>query len=107
MLTEKAFLAISNPRHLVFVSAASFIEIAAKQAIGKIRISEPPELMLEACRFRELAVNRAHVSTFRDLPPMHKDPFDRILVAQALVEGLTLVTRDPSMRQYAIPVIAA
>jgi PIN domain nuclease of toxin-antitoxin system len=106
-LAEKAYIAIANPQNLVFISAVSILEIATKQAIGKLRASEPPELMLEACRFRELPVNRAHASTFRDLPPLHKDPFDRLLLAQALVEGLTLVTRDPVMRQYAIPVIAA
>jgi PIN domain nuclease of toxin-antitoxin system len=48
-----------------------------------------------------------HASALRELPPIHKDPFDRMLAAQATVEGLTLVTRDPVLKAYAVPLLAA
>jgi PIN domain nuclease of toxin-antitoxin system len=106
-LADEARIAIANPRNFVFVSAASIIEIAIKQANGKLEVSEPPENLLEACRFRELPLKIAHAAALRDLPPVHKDPFDRMLAAQARVEGMTLVSRDPVMKQYDVPLIAA
>jgi PIN domain nuclease of toxin-antitoxin system len=106
-ITDNARIAITNPRNVVFVSAASIIEIAIKQASGKLKANEPPESMLEACRFHELPLKIGHASALRALPPFHQDPFDRLLIAQALAEGLTLVTRDPALKQYAAPLIAA
>lgn len=106
-LSDESRIAITNPRNFVFVSAASIIEIAIKQANGKLKAGEPPEAQLESCRFRELPLTIAHASALRSLPPVHKDPFDRLLVAQALAEGMTLLTRDPVLRQYAAAVIAA
>jgi PIN domain nuclease of toxin-antitoxin system len=107
LLTDKARIAVANPRNFVFVSAASIIEISIKQASGKLRTKEPPEAQLQKCRFHELPLTFAHASALRDLPFIHKDPFDRMLAAQALVEGLTLVTRDPIVREYDVPSIAA
>jgi PIN domain nuclease of toxin-antitoxin system len=107
LLADEARVAISNPRNLAFVSAVCIIEIAIKQQKGKLKASEPPESKLEACRFSELPLKIMHASALRALPPLHKDPFDRLLIAQAQVEGLTLVTRDPLIHQYAVPFIAA
>jgi PIN domain nuclease of toxin-antitoxin system len=106
-LTDEARVAIANPRNFVFVSAASIVEIAIKQATGKLIVAEPPEVLLASCRFRELPLKIAHASALRSLPPVHKDPFDRMLAAQARVEGMTLVTRDPVLKQYGVPTIAA
>jgi PIN domain nuclease of toxin-antitoxin system len=106
-MAEEARVAIANPRNFVFVSSVSIIEIAIKQANGKLQVGEPPEAMLEACRFHELPLTVPHASALRNLPPVHKDPFDRMLAAQALVEGMTLVTRDSILREYAVPVLAA
>lgn len=106
-LAAEARVAVANPRNFVFVSAASIIEIAIKQANGKLKMSEPPEAMLEPCRFRELPLKIAHASALRDLPPVHKDPFDRLLAAQAKVEGMTLVSRDTVLSGYGVPVLAA
>ncbi|MBX6315961.1 MAG: type II toxin-antitoxin system VapC family toxin [Isosphaeraceae bacterium] len=106
-LTQEARAAIANPRNFVFVSAASVIEIAIKQANGELEASEPLENLLKACRFVELPLKVAHASALRELPPVHRDPFDRMLAAQARVEGMTLVSRDPVMKQYDVPVIAA
>jgi PIN domain nuclease of toxin-antitoxin system len=106
-LSDEARIVIANPRNFVFVSAASIIEIAIKQGTGKLTAAEPPEAMLESCRFRELPLKIAHASALRTLPPVHKDPFDRMLAAQALVERLTLMTRDPVLTHYGVPTIAA
>ena len=107
LLADDARVAIANPRNFVFVSAASIIEIAIKQATGKLRMDDPPEAQLEACRFHELPLTIAHAAAMRGLPPIHRDPFDRMLAAQAMVEKLFLVTRDPVVRQYDVRVIAA
>jgi PIN domain nuclease of toxin-antitoxin system len=107
LLSDRARVAIANPRNAVFVSAVLMIEIAIKQAHGKLKIEEPLEAQLKACRFHELPLTIAHAAALRDLPVLHQDPFDRMLAAQALVEGLTLVTRDSLLRQYDIPAIAA
>jgi PIN domain nuclease of toxin-antitoxin system len=106
-LADEARIAIANPRNFVFVSAVSIVEIAIKQGTGKLTSAEPPEAMLESCRFRELPLKIAHASALRDLPAIHKDPFDRMLVAQTSVEKLTLVTRDAVLKQYDIPILAA
>ena len=106
-LAAEARIAIANPRHFVFVSAASIIEIAIKQASGKLKVSEPPEAMIEPCRFRELPLKVAHAAALRELSLVHKDPFDRLLVAQAKVEGMTLVSRDTILSQYDVPILAA
>jgi PIN domain nuclease of toxin-antitoxin system len=107
MMADEARIAIANPRNHVFVSSVSIIEIAIKQANGKLKTEEAPETMLESCRFHEMPLTVAHAAALRNLPPIHKDPFDRLLAAQALTEGMTLVTRDPVLRQYAVPIIAA
>lgn len=107
LLSDEARIAVANPRHLVFVSAASIIEIAIKQSSGKLRVDEQPEAQIQACRFHELPLTFAYASALRDLPSIHKDPFDRLLIAQARVEGMTLITRDPIVRQYDISSIAA
>ena len=107
LLQEEARLAIANGRNGVFVSAVSFLEIAIKEALGKL--DAPPDLAgcLEACRFAELPLTVAHAGALRSLPPVHRDPFDRALIAQAKAEGLTLVTRDATIRRYDVPLLAA
>lgn len=106
-LATDARIAIANPRNFVFVSAASIIEIAMKQANGKLRVNEFPEDLLESCRFRELPLKIVHAAALRDLPLVHKDPFDRLLVAQARVEDMTLVSRDAVLSGYDVPILVA
>jgi PIN domain nuclease of toxin-antitoxin system len=87
---------------IVVVSAASAWEIAIKQAIGKL--SGPGDLTAELATngFTELPVTVAHALAAGVLPAHHSDPFDRMLVAQARLEGLTLVTRDERLADYGI-----
>ena len=87
----------------VFASAASAWEIAIKVALGRLRfpIEKLPAALSDAA-FKELQVSIAHGLEMARLPFIHRDPFDRLLVAQARHEGLTLVTRDPTVRRYPI-----
>ena len=88
----------------VYVSAATIWEVAIKQAIGKL--PEPaglPERIRDS-GFAELPISSQHAMTAGRLPPIHRDPFDRMLVAQATVEGLTLVTSDPAIANYPGPI---
>jgi PIN domain nuclease of toxin-antitoxin system len=107
LLAEEARLAIANARNSVYLSPISILEIAIKQATGKLQAPATLLAMLEGCRFAELALSIAHAAEVRELPPIHKDPFDRTLIAQARVEGLTLLSRDALLGRYDVPLLAA
>ena len=87
----------------VLVSAASAWEVAIKAGLGKIAVNGPFAEAVADYGFHELPVGFAHAELVRTLPLIHRDPFDRILVAQAIVEGLTIVTRDALVTAYAVP----
>jgi PIN domain nuclease of toxin-antitoxin system len=107
LLKDDARVAIAHPHTKVFVSFASILEIVIKQSIGKLKLTASPEDYLEACHFRKLPYTLVHAGALRHLPNIPKDPFDRMLVAQAQAEGMTLVSRDPVMERYQVPLIAA
>jgi PIN domain nuclease of toxin-antitoxin system len=90
----------------VYVSSASVWEVAIKQAIGKL---EPPDLpeQMRTSGFLILDITAEHAMTAGRLPLHHRDPFDRMLVAQAQLEGLTLVTRDAHVQKYDVDVLNA
>ena len=88
-------------------SAASFWEIAIKRGLGREDFQVDPRLLRRGLldnRYSELLIGSDHAVAIDGLPRLHKDPFDRILVAQAMVEGITLLTADPLVAQYAGPV---
>ena len=90
-----------DPDHEVFFSVASLWEIAIKQAIGKI--DADPEEVRDTARedgFVELPILGAHVLAVSELPPIHRDPFDRLLVAQAISEPMHLLTGDQLLAGY-------
>ena len=89
----------------VLVSAASAWEVAIKLGLGKLRIPGPLEPAVEESGFIKLAVTFQHAAVVQTLPNHHHDPFDRMLIAQALVEGLTIVTHDRNFRSYQVPVL--
>jgi PIN domain nuclease of toxin-antitoxin system len=91
----------------VYVSAASSWEIRIKAALGKITTSRSLAAVAADSGFFELPVLIRHTEAVRELPALHRDPFDRLLVAQAIAQGLTLVTRDPLVRQYDLSTICA
>jgi PIN domain nuclease of toxin-antitoxin system len=91
----------------IFLSPVSLWEITIKQATGKLA---GPADLAERVRdmgFRELPVTYAHAIAAGRLPPHHRDPFDRMLLAQAAVEGLTLVSRDESIARYDVDIFKA
>lgn len=95
-----------SPHNEVFASAASTWEIAIKAAIGKIEADLDEIISASvATGFLELPIRMSHTARVRDLPHLHRDPFDRLLVGQALEETLTLVSRDPVFRRYSVPTL--
>ena len=91
----------------VFVSAASAWEVAIKSAAGKIRLGAPFADGVAQSGFVALPINLVHAAAAGELPPHHRDPFDRMLVAQANVERLTLVSHDRQLEPYGTAVIWA
>jgi len=91
----------------VYVSAATTWEVAIKQAIGKLKApADLPERIRDS-GFEELPITIRHTITAGRLPLLHRDPFDRILVAQAQHEDLTLVTRDADILRYEVALLPA
>ena len=95
--------AIRNPANEVYLSAASVWEIVLKQALGRLRVPEPASAAALRLGFQPLPITFEHAEAAASLPSLHRDPFDRLLVAQARVESLTLITHDPSIRSYPGP----
>jgi len=89
-----------------FISAATFWELSIKQALGKLAPADLPERVRDA-GFRTLEITPAHAIAAGRLPEIHRDPFDRMLVAQARCEDLTLVTRDELIQKYDVPILSA
>jgi len=106
-IQAKAREAIENPRSAVCVSAASAWEMGIKVGLGKLRPPERLSTRLSEERFTPLPVTVEHGLRVGELPLLHKDPFDRLLVAQAQLEGLTIVTRDPRIAAYDVATLAA
>lgn len=99
---------LADERNELFLSAASSWEIAIKRALGKLALPEPARTYVPDRMRRSgtsgLTVEHVHALRVADLPPLHADPFDRMLIAQALDTGLRIVTADPAIRQYDVDV---
>ena len=97
---------LRDPENDVYASAVATWEIAIKSALGKIEtdVAAVARAAREA-DFEELPVTLAHTARLTTLPQHHRDPFDRLLVAQAIEEDLTLVTHDPAIGRYPVPVL--
>ena len=101
-LDPNAKVEIASPNNLIFVSAASTWEISIKKAIGKLDSPEDIMKQIAKNKFKSLPINIEETLTIETLPPHHQDPFDRILIAQAQVFDLTIVTRDRKFSLYDI-----
>jgi PIN domain nuclease of toxin-antitoxin system len=103
-LPEKVLAIMGDPKTRVLLSAVSSWEAQIKIGLGKLTLSEPLRKIVERelihNNWEALSIQLAHTWKLEELPPLHKDPFDRLLIAQALVENLVLVTRDPLVVQY-------
>lgn len=97
---------LEDGRTEVCVSAASTWEISIKTALGKLTLDLGALLVtLRTLEFAELRIGFEHTRRAGALPPIHRDPFDRLLVAQALEDGFTIVTRDLTIGRYAAPTL--
>ena len=106
-LSDEAREAISAETSYVAVSAASAWEIAIKARLGRLDLPQQLEEELVAQNFDPLPITIAHAVHAGALPAHHEDLFDRMLVAQAQLEGLTIVTRDPRIAAYGVSTLAA
>jgi PIN domain nuclease of toxin-antitoxin system len=98
---------IGNPENELLFSAASLWEIAIKAGLGRADFRVDPTRLRRALLnngYRELAITGEHAVAVMGLPMIHKDPFDRLLLAQGMVEDITLLTSDPVMTQYPVSV---
>jgi len=95
---------VENPRTELLLSAVSSWEIAIKHGLGRLALPEPPERYvpdrMRAIGARALAIEHSHALAVSSLPPLHRDPFDRLLVAQAGMLGVAILTADPAVAQY-------
>lgn len=106
-LSAAARALIGAPENEVWFSAASVWEVAIKSGLGRADFQVNPRLLRRGLLdngYHELPVGSEHAVAIDSLPPLHKDPFDRLLVAQARVEGITLLTTDTTVAQYPGPV---
>lgn len=106
-LTLVASVAIADPENDARVSIASLWELAIKHSVGRFRLQEDLAEVLTSQGFDLLGIEAPHVRAVADLPLHHRDPFDRMLVAQAQVERPTLVTRDQRLADYDVATLAA
>ena len=104
-LTTKAVTAIRNGENTIFVSAATAWEISIKRVLGKLKAPDGLEETLESNRFHQLPISIRHGLIAGSLPRHHDDPFDRMLIAQAQTEHLTIITHDVRMEQYGVSLL--
>ena len=107
LLGERGRDLIGSPENLIFVSAATIWELRIKEGIGKLDRPSDFAEALAGQAFEPLTVTAAHAHALRGLPRHHRDPFDRMLVAQARVEKLTILTREPVMGRYDVAALLA
>lgn len=108
-LTETSYNAMSNLDNEIFLSVVNGWEIQIKAQLGRLTLSKPLSAILQQEQatndFRLLPVTMDHVYALDHFPLHHRDPFDRLLMAQAHQEGLTLVTHDPKLSAYSMPLL--
>jgi PIN domain nuclease of toxin-antitoxin system len=102
-LAESLRLAIASPQNEVYVSAVTVWEIAIKRALGKLIFGRPVGKSIEEYGFLPIPITVEHAECAGGLPQLHRDPFDRLLVAQSQLEGLVLVTVDDQILRYQVP----
>ena len=110
-LQNECLTQLARPDAEIFLSVASAWEIGIKYAMGKLDLPEPPEKYIPSRLTRDrvavIPIELPHAMKASSLPLLHRDPFDRLMVAQAQLLGLNLVTRDPMIQQYEVNWILA
>jgi PIN domain nuclease of toxin-antitoxin system len=109
-LSSAARAGIRDPKNDVYLSAASIWEAVVKYQLGKLPLPQSPETYLPAQRqqhsIKSLAIDEDAITHLPVLPALHRDPFDRILICQALQHGMTLVTVDTAITAYPVPTMS-
>jgi PIN domain nuclease of toxin-antitoxin system len=98
---------LDDAESVLLFSSVSLWEVAIKRGLGREDFAVEPRLLLRGLRengYEELPIRSEHAIATNDLPDIHKDPFDRMLIAQSLVEGITLLTSDPLVARYPGPI---
>lgn len=108
-LSPRAREVMADGRNELFLSAASGWEISIKTGLGRIQLPKAPDSFLlhhlSVNGITPLSISMQHALHVLNLPDMHRDPFDRIIVAQAILEKMTILTRDAHIRQYVVPTL--
>ncbi len=104
-LSEKARNAISDPNNLIILSSVVILEIRIKQALGKLEIVPDFYQVIKNQGFELLSITSDHAFAVGDLPMHHRDPFDRMIISQAKLEGLTVMTHDNIFKKYDISIL--
>jgi len=107
-LPEKAVRLIDNPDNTLFFSPASLWEVSIKNALNKPAFQVDARMLrkrLLDCGYEELIITGLHTVATGDLPQLHKDPFDRMLLAQSKIDGIKLLTCDDKIAEYPAPVL--
>ena len=108
-LSHKAKAVFLDNNHDLFLSAVSGFEIAVKHGLGKLKLFEPPmdfvRRRIENNNLIELPITMEHATNLQDLPLIHRDPFDRLLISQSMVESIPLLSADKQMNAYPIDCI--
>ncbi len=105
-LTKEVVNILKDPRNHIFVSVATAWEISIKNKKGKLPLKTTLEECFRKSNFEILDIQLAHVLNLEKLPILHRDPFDRLLVAQAIVEKLMIITEDEKIKKYDVSVLA-
>lgn len=108
-LSAAALAAIQDPENQIYISLVSAWEISIKSGLGKMTLSQPVEPFVREQtrrnRFEILPITLGHIAAVEHLPRHHRDPFDRLLIAQSIVDNLTLVSADHVFSQYPVTLI--
>ncbi len=104
-LTTAARDSIADPANDVLVSIAGLWELAIKEASGKLKLPADLETIVVEERFSVLAINFDHLRRLKALPRHHRDPFDRMMIAQALAEGIPIATGDRAFARYGVQIV--
>jgi len=99
-LSQEVFDIISDTSNQIYISSATIWEIAIKEALGKLKVDADLNSAIEANGFIELKISAICANATKELEPIHRDPFDRMLISQAIVEDMTLITVDKFIIQY-------
>ena len=106
-LGEAARAVLQDETNTLFFSSVSVWEIAVKRKAGRLELVAPLEELIADPSFQQLPMTHAHALAVEALPDLHKDPFDRMLIAQARCDGLVLVTADQAIQGYPVDLLAA